>query len=87
MDHQKVFSLVVKMATIRTIIALAASKCWKISQLDVNNTFLLGELVEKVYMEVPKGIPNPSKKYVDLRCPFMGLNRPTDNGSVSSVTP
>jgi len=38
-DYQEVFSLGVKMATIRTIIALVASKGWMMSQWGVNNAF------------------------------------------------
>jgi len=51
----------VKMATIRSVIALAASNGRTLSQLDVTDAFLHGNLDEEVYMEVPKGISNPSK--------------------------
>ena len=66
-DYQEVFSPVVKMATIRSIITLAASKGWQLFQLDANNDFIHGDLDEEVYMEAPKGIFNPSKKV----CRFM----------------
>nr|XP_009782052.1 PREDICTED: uncharacterized protein LOC104230854 [Nicotiana sylvestris] len=41
--------------SMRSVIALAASKGWNISQMDVYNAFLQGDLYEEVYMELPQG--------------------------------
>ncbi|GKG34758.1 ribonuclease H-like domain-containing protein, partial [Tanacetum coccineum] len=49
-DFDETFSLVVKPATIRTILSLiAVSRQWPIHQLDVKNAFLNGDLSETVY--------------------------------------
>ncbi|GJY95416.1 ribonuclease H-like domain-containing protein [Tanacetum coccineum] len=48
-------SLVVKPATIRTVLSLVVSRDWPIHQLDVKNAFLLGHLSEIVYMYQPPG--------------------------------
>nr|GEY41674.1 ribonuclease H-like domain-containing protein [Tanacetum cinerariifolium] len=61
-DFDETFSLVVKSATIRTVLSLAVSRQWPIHQLDIKNAFLNGDLSETVYMHQP-----PS--FVDSRYP------------------
>lgn len=55
-DYQETFAPMAKMVTVHTLCSLLslASACnWNIQQLDVNNAFLHGDLLEDVYMEIP----------------------------------
>ncbi|KAE8722590.1 hypothetical protein F3Y22_tig00013960pilonHSYRG00315 [Hibiscus syriacus] len=54
-DFVNTFSPVVKMVTIRTILALVSTFNWTLLQMDVFNAFLQGDLSEEVYMQLPEG--------------------------------
>ena len=54
-DYNETFAPVARLDTIRTIIALASKKNWKLFQLDVKSAFLNGMLDEEVFVEQPEG--------------------------------
>ena len=49
------FSPVLKLVSIRVVLALVALLDLELEQLDVKTTFLHGDLDEKIYMEQPEG--------------------------------
>ena len=76
-DFEETFNPIAKMAIVRAIISLAASKHWKLHQMDVKNAFLNGDLEEEVYMEQPEGFVHPDfPHYVcKLRKALYGLKQ------------
>ena len=54
-DFDKIFSLVVKMNSISTILSLMAVEYFHIEHLDVKPMFLHGDLEEEIYMQQPQG--------------------------------
>ena len=50
-DFDEIFSPVVKISSIRTVLGLAASLNLEIEKMDVKTAFLHGDLEEEIYME------------------------------------
>jgi hypothetical protein len=65
-DYDETFSLVVKPATVRTVLSLALARSWPVHQLDVKNAFLHGLLTETVYCSQPAGFVDSTRP--DMVC-------------------
>ncbi|CAJ2649847.1 unnamed protein product [Trifolium pratense] len=75
-DYNEVFALVARWETIRTVLALAASKGWCVYQLDVKSAFLHGDLSEDIYVEQPLGYQNgDQRKVYKLKKALYGLKQ------------
>ena len=51
------------MNTIQVLLSLATNLGWSLQQFDVQNTFLHGDLEEKIYMKAPSGFSDGFKGY------------------------
>jgi hypothetical protein len=60
LDFEKTFAPVVRLEVIRILLAFAASKEFKLYQINVKNAFLNGVIQEEVYIRQPQvfRIPN-----------------------------
>ena len=58
-DYEETFSLVARLSSIRTLIAVSTACKWPLFQMDVKNVFLNVELLEEVYMKLPLGYSHP----------------------------
>jgi hypothetical protein len=61
LDFGETFTPVVKPATIRTVLTIAASRNWTTKQLNVSNAFLHGHLKEEVFCQQPTGFVDANR--------------------------
>lgn len=54
-DYTETFAPVIKWNTLRTVIAIAAYRGWKVYHLDVKTAFLNGRIDEEIYVKPPPG--------------------------------
>lgn len=62
-DWYETFNLLVKSATLRTILSLVVSRHSHVHQLDVKNAFVHGDLQRTVYMHPPPHYRDPLFPY------------------------
>jgi len=74
-DYSETFSLVVKLNSIKVLLALATQYNLEIYQLDVKTTFLHGYIDEDIYMSIPEGLSTPSNLVCKLIKSLYGLKQ------------
>jgi hypothetical protein len=74
-DYDEAFAPVVRLETVRLLLALVAQGEWEVHHMDVKFAFLNGNLMEEVYVHQPPGFANPSsaKKVLKLNKALCGL--------------
>ena len=77
LDYWQTFAPVVKMTSIRFVLALVAAMDLECEQMDVVTAFLNGDLQEEIYMEIPQGLrTKENENYVcKLRKALYGLKQ------------
>ncbi|KAL3830794.1 hypothetical protein ACJIZ3_019596 [Penstemon smallii] len=66
-DYTEIFSPVVKLNTIRTVLSIVAIENLYLEQLDVKTAFLHGDLDEEIYMCQPEGFSETEKENMVCR--------------------
>ncbi|CAL8092397.1 unnamed protein product [Prunus armeniaca] len=75
LDYEETFAPVAKMTSARTLLAVASVHQWILSQMDVKNAFLNGDLFEEVYMVPPPGVLHNPEEVCRLRKALYGLKQ------------
>ena len=68
LDYLETLNPIAKMVSVKCVLAVDAVKGSFLSQLDVNNAFLHGDLHEEVYMALPPGFHNKREHGEQLVC-------------------
>ena len=76
-NYTEIFTPVAKLASLRTILAMATHKDWPIEVFDFNSAFLNGELDEEIFMQLPPDLAgfDPRQFVAKLRKAIYGLKQ------------
>ena len=62
--YVEIFSLVLKLTSIRILLSIVTSENLHIEQMDVKTTFLHGDLDKEIYMKQPEGFVALGKEHM-----------------------
>ena len=74
-DYFETFAPVIRMESLRILLALAVAQDWEIHQMDVVSAYLLGNLEEEAYVEAPEGLSIPAENVLKLNKGMPGLKQ------------
>jgi transposase InsO family protein len=74
-DYDETFAPVVRMESLRILLAIAAVEDMEVHQMDVVTAYLAGELEEEIYMAPPQGLPGTEDKVCHVRKGLYGLKQ------------
>lgn len=74
-DYLETFSPVVRFASVRVILAIAAKLKLTLKQFDVKTAFLYGDLQEDIYVKQPSGFDDGSGRVFKLKKSLYGLKQ------------
>ena len=74
-DYEETFAPVARLTSVRSVLAVSATRQWPLYQMDVKNAFLNGDLTEEVYMHPPPGYSHPPNQVCKLNRALYGLKQ------------
>jgi Reverse transcriptase (RNA-dependent DNA polymerase) len=74
-DYYETFAPVVRMESLRILLAIAAIEDLEVHQMDVVTAYLTGVLPEEIYMAPPQGLPGAAQKVCRLNKGLYGLKQ------------
>jgi hypothetical protein len=75
LDYTETFSHVIRMASMRLFLAIAAARDLELCQLDIDIAFLYAPIKEDVYIHQPLGFNDGTSKVCHLKRCLCGLER------------